>query len=74
VVLADEPTGNLDSKTGKEILELFIKLNREGTTIIVVTHDISITKYANKVIILKDGKIEKATSSKLNHRNAYKQR
>lgn len=59
VILADEPTGNLDSKTREEIMKLFVELNKQGRTIILVTHDLSITKFANKVIRLRDGKIEK---------------
>ncbi|HJZ19251.1 MAG TPA: ABC transporter ATP-binding protein [Candidatus Nanoarchaeia archaeon] len=58
VILADEPTGNLDSKTGKEIMAIFNKLNKEGKTIILVTHDLSLTKHANKILKIKDGKIE----------------
>ncbi len=58
VILADEPTGNLDSKTGKEILEMFIKLNKEGKTIIVVTHDSDVAKHAGKVLKMKDGKLD----------------
>lgn len=56
-VLADEPTGALDSKTGKAIMELFVKLNKEGKTIIVVTHDKNVAAYANRVITILDGKI-----------------
>ncbi len=59
VILADEPTGNLDSKTGKEIMNIFKDLNKKGKTIILVTHDLELTKYANKVLKLRDGKIEK---------------
>lgn len=59
VILADEPTGNLDSKTREEIMKLFVELNKQGRTIILVTHDLSITKFANKVIRLRDGKIDK---------------
>jgi putative ABC transport system ATP-binding protein len=58
VILADEPTGNLDSKTGQEIMKLFIDLNKQGKTIILVTHDLSLTKFANKIVRLRDGKIE----------------
>ena len=58
VILADEPTGNLDSKTGQEIIKLLVDLNKQGRTIILVTHDLSLTKYANKIIRLKDGRIE----------------
>ncbi len=59
ILLADEPTGNLDSKTGKEILNLFYKLWKSGKTIIMVTHDLNLAKYAQKIIELKDGKIIK---------------
>lgn len=57
VILADEPTGNLDSKTGKEIIELIGKLNKEGKTIIMVTHDEDIAKHAQRIVRLKDGKV-----------------
>jgi len=59
VILADEPTGNLDSKTGKGIMKIFTDLNKKGKTIILVTHDLDLTKYATKVLKLRDGKIEK---------------
>ncbi len=59
VILADEPTGNLDSKTGLEIMNLFKELHKEGKTIILVTHDLNLIKYGNKIIKLKDGKIVK---------------
>ncbi|MBU0957429.1 MAG: ABC transporter ATP-binding protein [Nanoarchaeota archaeon] len=59
VILADEPTGNLDSKTGREIIQMFIKLNKEGKTIIMVTHDLEIAKLAQRTIKLKDGEIVK---------------
>lgn len=57
VVLADEPTGNLDSRTGKDILSVFNKLNKEGKTIVVVTHDPMIAGLAKRIIKIKDGKI-----------------
>lgn len=57
VLLADEPTGNLDSKTGGEIIQLIEKLHNEGKTIIMVTHDESLAKHAERIIRLKDGKI-----------------
>jgi putative ABC transport system ATP-binding protein len=57
VILADEPTGNLDSKRGLEVVEMLKKLSKEGKTIIMVTHDLEKTKYADKVYRLKDGKI-----------------
>lgn len=57
VILADEPTGNLDSKRGEEVAEMFNKLSKEGKTIILVTHDLEIAKHADKIYHLKDGKI-----------------
>lgn len=57
IILADEPTGNLDSISSKEIMELFIELNHEGRTVIVVTHEADIAAYANRVITFKDGHI-----------------
>ena len=59
VILADEPTGNLDSKTGEEVVKIFEELNKEGKTIIMVTHDLSMAKHADKVYRLKDGMIVK---------------
>jgi putative ABC transport system ATP-binding protein len=57
LLLADEPTGNLDSKSGTEILAIFKQLNREGRTIILVTHDQAVAEHANRIITLKDGTI-----------------
>lgn len=59
VILADEPTGNLDSKSGKEIMDIFIELHTQGKTIIMVTHDENIARYGERIIRLKDGLIEK---------------
>lgn len=59
VILADEPTGNLDTKTGLEIIKIFNDLNKKGKTIILVTHDKDIVKFAQKVFEIKDGRIEK---------------
>jgi putative ABC transport system ATP-binding protein len=59
VILADEPTGNLDSKTGEEILNMFIELNKKGKTIIMITHDNNLAKRAQRIIRLSDGKIVK---------------
>jgi putative ABC transport system ATP-binding protein len=59
VILADEPTGNLDTKTGKNVLEFLKKLNKEGKTIIMITHDLNLAKeHSEKIYFLKDGKIE----------------
>lgn len=55
IILADEPTGNLDSKTGSEIMEIFRELNREGKTIVLVTHEKYIADYSNRIVYLKDG-------------------
>ncbi len=57
LILADEPTGNLDSKNGREVMELLTELNREGTTVIMVTHSKHDASYAHRVINLFDGKI-----------------
>ncbi len=57
VVLADEPTGNLDSERGKRVMETFTRLNRMGKTIVVVTHDPEVAAYAEKVYRIKDGRI-----------------
>ena len=58
ILLADEPTGNLDSATGNGILNVFEKLNRAGQTIVMVTHDEKIAKKAQRIVTLKDGKIQ----------------
>jgi putative ABC transport system ATP-binding protein len=59
ILLADEPTGNLDSNTGIEIMALFERLYTEGNTIIVVTHELDIAKHAHRIIHVRDGKVEK---------------
>ncbi|MDX6851094.1 ABC transporter ATP-binding protein [Gilvimarinus sp. SDUM040013] len=59
IIFADEPTGNLDSKTSVEIMELFSELHRAGQTIILVTHEPEIAEYAQKVIHMRDGKVER---------------
>lgn len=58
LLLADEPTGNLDSKSGKEIMNSFTELNKEGRTIVVVTHDQQIASHAKTIIKIKDGRIQ----------------
>jgi len=60
LILADEPTGNLHSAQGQEIMELFTRLNREGTTIVQVTHSDVNAAYGNRIIRLKDGWIQAA--------------
>lgn len=57
IILADEPTGNLDSKSGIAIMEFFHQLNKEGKTIVFVTHDMDLAKQAKKIIVIKDGQI-----------------
>jgi putative ABC transport system ATP-binding protein len=60
ILMADEPTGNLDSKTGKEIMDLFKSLNEEGQTIVMVTHNPENTSFSTRTISLKDGRVETA--------------
>jgi putative ABC transport system ATP-binding protein len=55
IILADEPTGNLDSKVGREIMEIFAELNRGGVTIILVTHELEIAGFAKRTITMRDG-------------------
>ena len=57
IVLADEPTGNLDSKTGREIMRILDTLSREGKTVILVTHDASVADHANRVVRIEDGMV-----------------
>jgi putative ABC transport system ATP-binding protein len=58
IILADEPTGNLDSKTGEDIMTLFSEIHNQGNTIILVTHEEYIAEHASRIIRLRDGKIE----------------
>lgn len=57
ILLADEPTGNLDSKSGVEIMEIFERLNQEGVTVLLVTHESNIAAYAKRIVTFRDGKI-----------------
>jgi putative ABC transport system ATP-binding protein len=57
IILADEPTGNLDSKSGLEVVEIFRELNRSGKTIVLITHQREIAEHANRIIRIQDGKI-----------------
>jgi putative ABC transport system ATP-binding protein len=63
IILADEPTGNLDSKTGAEIMEIFRNLSRKGVTIILVTHDRTVAGHARKIVHLRDGRVERVECS-----------
>ena len=59
LLLADEPTGNLDSQTGAEIMNILVDLNRKGQTIVLVTHEHDIAEYAQRQVHLRDGEIER---------------
>lgn len=59
IILADEPTGNLDTKTGAEIMKIFYNLHQQGNTVIMVTHEAEIARHAHRIIHLRDGLIEK---------------
>lgn len=62
ILLADEPTGALDQKTGKQIMELFESLSEEGKTIIMITHDVNIAKQARRIIRIEDGQVTEVTT------------
>ncbi len=72
ILLADEPTGNLDSKTSEGIMKLFDRLHREGQTIIIVTHEEHIANHAERIIHMKDGRIDSDTQSKRNQADKAK--
>lgn len=71
IILADEPTGNLDSKTGEEIMQLFEELHKKGNTIILVTHEEYIAEHARRIIRIRDGLIE--ADEIVNNRKVYNQ-
>jgi putative ABC transport system ATP-binding protein len=61
IILADEPTGNLDTKTGEQIMELLVALNQEGKTILLVTHAVALKRFANRIINMLDGEVTEET-------------
>jgi len=67
VILADEPTGNLDSNTGVEIMHLLKELNEEGRTIILVTHDMNVARYASRIYQMRDGVLKESESAHVTH-------
>lgn len=67
LIIADEPTGALDSKTSKEIMDIFTKLNQAGTTIIMVTHDSEVAEYAMRTVYIRDGRLYNDEKSVKNH-------
>lgn len=71
IIFADEPTGNLDTKTGTQILELLADLNAQGHTIVMVTHEEEAAEYASRIIRMRDGKIERDEPNKHQRRGGY---
>jgi len=65
IIMADEPTGNLDSKSTKEVMEIFSNLYQSGKTVILVTHELGVANYAERHVILSDGHISKDIRGKL---------
>jgi len=68
VILADEPTGNLDSEGGRFVMEFLNRMNQNGRTIVLITHELSLVKHAKRIIYMKDGRIEKETVNKKGER------
>ena len=68
IILADEPTGNLDSETGKFVIDFLSRMNREGKTVVLITHELNLVKYAKRIVYMKDGKIEKETLNRKEER------
>jgi putative ABC transport system ATP-binding protein len=66
IILADEPTGNLDTKTSQVVMQAFQELNKKGHTIILITHEMEVADYANRIIHVRDGMIEKDAPNKPN--------
>lgn len=71
VILADEPTGSLDSKSGAEVIDIFKQLHKQGKTIIIVTHDLEIASIANQQLILRDGELKETRTSKIQELRQY---
>jgi putative ABC transport system ATP-binding protein len=65
IILADEPTGNLDSATGAEIMDLLVELNRDGRTILMVTHDAQVAAHAQRILFMKDGQISSSEPARV---------
>ena len=63
LILADEPTGNIDTKTAQEIMKIFKEINDQGTTVVLITHESEIAAYARRLIYIRDGVVEKETKT-----------
>ncbi len=74
ILLADEPTGNLDSRTGEEIMQIFVRLNDRGQTLLLVTHEHDIAEYAKRQIHLRDGMVERDFTNDVPRRSAAHER